>query len=51
MKVLEILIAISLFNILLFYYLKSRRERQEYYRQLAEMEFIEIEEEEEEKPQ
>ncbi len=47
MKVLEILIAISLFNILLYYYLKNRRERHEYYRRMAEMEYLESGDEEE----
>ncbi len=37
MKVLEIFIAVSLFNILLYYYLKNRREREEYFRR-TEME-------------
>ncbi len=41
MKVLEIFIAVSLFNILLYYYLKKRKERQDYYSQMAEMEYPE----------
>ncbi len=47
MKVMEILIAVSLFNILLYYYLKNRRERHDYYRRLAEMECLEHGDEEE----
>ncbi len=47
MKVLEIFIAISLFNILLYYYLKNRREKQDYYCELAEMEYPESGDEEE----
>ncbi len=48
MKALEILIAVSLFNMLLYYYLKNRRERHAYYQQLAEMEYPEAAEYEKE---
>ncbi|KUG03098.1 hypothetical protein ASZ90_019514 [hydrocarbon metagenome] len=48
MIVLEIFIAVSLFNILLYYYLKNRKETHEYYQQLTEMEYAEARDEKEE---